>query len=488
MNLPKTIRNFLINKKNVSWLIALSITIAVCQYVVYTLINHESGKQMLGVWSLVIAATSIGQISNFGFGNSLVRYLPELFLEKDQAGVQRMIGTVNISCFLLVLPVLVLLYFPAVYYGKLLLTPDQFAVFQPLIIFSLAALFLNSLFLVYSFTFDALQKHYLRCKIQMTGWLLFLIISYFLLPRLGLKGVATAMVMQQIFQFVAIMHLTSRMNILNKPYPLVPDKTSLKKIYSFGIHSQSINILVIFFDPLIKFFITSNLGLSATGTYEIANKISIQFRNLLVSANQVIIPKMVIFQGDARSAYFKKAASVNLFLSVSEGVLLCVIAPVAAYIFSSGMDRVVVECILLLNIGWTFNAVTSVHYYSAIGMDKINRLVISHLIQVLVVLGLYLFLQNKSSNILLFFAVPPVALFAESIYNSFFLKKNLKGTFSWLRSRLLIYFLIGSIAVMWSFEFSTNLFIMLLFAFVIFYIYYAVSQIKRIRFSDLFKI
>ena len=487
MRVFRTIQKILINKINVASLIALSFTIALCQFCVYALINYKLGKEMLGVWSLVIAASSIGQISNFGFGNSLVRFLPEMLLRKENSGVQKMIGTINSASFLLVLPVLVILYFPAAYYGRVLLNAEQYAVFHPLMILSLATLFINSLFLVYSYTFDSLEKHYVRSSVQIFGWILFLILSFLLLPHFGLTGVAIAMLIQNVVQLFIIIFLIAKTGIMKRIFPLVFDRQSFRKIYSFGIHSQAISILAIFFDPMIKFFITANLGLTAAGTYEIANKITIQLRNLLVSANQVIIPKIVIHRNkNSESIFFKKISSTNSFLAVTAGILVILIAPIATYFFSTEFDWTLLQCILLLNLGWTFNTITSVHYYSAIGLDKISKLVISHLIQALVILMLYLFLQSYSQNILLYFIVPSIALFAESIYNSYFMKNSVIGSFKWLKSGNLFYFIIGTLVLILLLQYSKNTLLILFPAFILIYIYMAFARLKNTQFDQLF--
>lgn len=487
MNVFQTIQKFLINKVNIASLIALSLTIALCQFCVYALINYKLGKEMLGVWSLVIAATSIGQISNFGFGNSLVRFLPEMFLKKENSGVQKMIGTINSASFLLVLPVLVILYFPAAYYGRVLLNAGQYAIFQPLMILSLITLFINNLFLVYSYTFDSLEKHYVRVSVQIFGWILFLILSFLLLPYFGLTGVAIAMLVQNVIQLFIILFLIAKTGILKRIFPLGFDRKSFRKIYSFGIHSQAISILSIFFDPIIKFFITANLGLTATGTYEIANKIAIQLRNLLVSANQVIIPRIIIHRNkNTESLFFRKISSTNSFLAVTAGMVVILIAPIATYFFSTKFDWTLVQCILLLNLGWTFNSITSVHYYSAIGLDKISKLVISHLIQALVILVLYLFLQSYSQNILLYFIVPSIALFAESIYNSYFMKKSIIGSFKWLKSANLFYFVMSSLVLISLFQYSNYILLILFPAFILIYIYMIFTRLKNTQFDQLF--
>lgn len=442
-----TILHSLVSKinKNIAWLIGLNVVIALSQFIVYALINNNLGKEILGVWSLVVAVTSIGQISSFGFSNSLVRYLPEMLLKNQKDDIEKILGTINFSNFFLTLPILVLLYFPSIQYSGYLLNPEQLLIFKSVIPLSIAGLFINNLFAVYSFLLDAMQKYYLRSIVQITGWIFFLLISVVLIPLYGLRGVAIAFVVQNILQFVIIISLVSNQGVLQKTYPVYFDKKFFRHIFSFGLKSQYISILVIFFDPLVKFFITKNLGLSATANYELSNKIVVQARNLLVSTNQVIIPKIVLHNtAGTAGSYFTEVSHKNIFFSVSIGLLVLLFSPLVVYLFSNSYDSNLMQCIIIINLGWVCNMITSVHYYCCIGLDKIGQLVVYHFILSVTVIGLYLLFEHylpwKSLN----FAVPTVALFFGSIYNSYALSKKINTAFVWLRSGIFLYFIFVS--------------------------------------------
>ncbi len=431
--------------KNIVWLIALNITIALCQFIIYSLINKNLGKELLGVWSLVVAATSIGQVSNFGFSNSLVRYLPEMLLKNEKEKIGKMLGTINCSNFFLTLPILALLYFPAIGYATRLLNPQQLLIFRSVIPLSMAGLFINNLFSVYSYLLDAMQKYYLRSGIQIAGWLFFLIGAIVLMPVFGLKGVAIAFLIQNMLQFVIIIAVVSNKNLLQKSYPLYFDRKMFSRIFSFGLKSQYISVLVIFFDPLVKFFITKNLGLSSTANYELSNKIVMQARNLLVSTNQVIIPKMVIHKNTGtENSYFSAIAAKNLFYSVAVGMLVLLFAPLAIFLFTNHYDSILMQCVIIINIGWVCNMITSVHYYSCIGLDKMGHLVMYHLLLSVTVVILYVFLLRYLHWPSLYFAVPSAALFLGSIYNSYALAKRIDTAFLWLRSGIFLYFIFAS--------------------------------------------
>lgn len=442
-------RTVLKTNKNIIWLIGLSVVIATCQFIVYALINKNLGKELLGVWSLVVAASSIGQISNFGFSNSLVRYLPEMLLKNKKEHISKILGTINFSNFFLTLPILLLLYFPAIHYASSLLKNQQLLIFKSIIPLSMAALFVNNLFSVYSYLLDAMQKYYLRSIIQISGWLFFLILSILLMPRYGLMGISIAFFTQNVVQFIAIITVVSKNGILQKIYPINFDKKFFRQISSFGLKSQFISFLVIFFDPLVKFFITQNIGLASTANYEISNKIVLQARNLLVSTNQVIIPKIILHKNaGTENRYFRFISTKNILFSVSTGILVLLAAPLVIFFFSSKYDNTLMQCIILLNIGWVCNMITSVHYYCCIGLDKMGQLVIYHLILSLIVIIIYIFLNRYLHWKSLYFAVPSIALFLGSIYNSYSLSKKIKSSFLWLRSIFFLYFIFVSLILL----------------------------------------
>jgi len=439
-------RAFSTINKNTWGIILLNLVIALTQFIILTLINQKLGKEILGVWSLVVAATSIGQISSFGLSNGLVRYLPEFFIKKEFKKAETMVSTVTVSNFLFSLPLIILLYFPIMMYANHLLKGIPLNIFSSVIIWSMVGLFVNTLFSVYSFLFDALQKYYIRCIIQIAGWLLFLALSIALMPTLKLKGVAIAYVSQAVFQFITARIVIERMKIFNNRGKLFKfDRHTFKLIFSFGTKYQSISVLVIFFDPLVKFFITKGIGLTGTANYELANKIVMQGRNLLVSANQVIIPKVVSHRTNhTLNEYFGKIAKRNLFLSVLMGLTILVLSPIAIILFSGHFDRILLLSIVIVNVGWVCNTITSVHYYTCIGIDKLNKLVALHLLYSLIAIACFFILLKIGISPLSAIAIPSLSLLIGSVYNSMVLSE-IKSSFTWLQSNAFIYFILVSL-------------------------------------------
>lgn len=431
--------------KNVFWLIGLNVITALNQFVVYALINKNLGKEVLGVWSLVIAATAIGQISSFGFSNGLIIYLPEMLVKNNKTGISKLIGTVNLSNMLFSLPALFILFFPALMYAKSLLNIQQVNIFKEVFIWYIGALFINNLFTVYACLFDGLQQYYNRCIIQICGSILFLIQCVILIPKLGLIGVAVAYFTQNIVQLMASVIIAKKTNILEYSMPFCFDQASFKLISVFGAKSQAIGILTLFFDPVVKYFITKKMGLVGVANYELANKISIQARNIFVSANQVIVPRVVIEKSKANlNNYFEMQGKKNNSIAILLGLLVLLGAPIAILIIYGHFDAQLMDYIVVVNFGWVCNMFIILHYNTSIGLNKLNDLIILHLINPFLIIVSCILISKYSLLNLLFFITPALALFITGIYISFRISKVVTTSFAWLKSFSFLYFLLVS--------------------------------------------
>jgi hypothetical protein len=144
------------------------------------------------------------------------------------------------------------------------------------------------------------------------------------------------------------------------------------------------------------------------------------------------------------------------------------------------------QCIILINIGWVCNMITSVHYYCSIGLDKIGKLVLYHLLLSLVVLILYFILNHFLHVTMLYYIVPSVALFIGSIYNSYILLHKIENVFSWLRSGYFLYFIAVSFFLL-CFYFL-NIVALNYLIMPVFFLLYICGLLKRYKISKLFNI
>jgi O-antigen/teichoic acid export membrane protein len=309
----------------------------------------------------------------------------------------------------------------------------------------MCGLFINNVFTAYASLLDGLQKYYQRSIIQISGWIIFVTLSVFLVPVWGLKGVAFSFFIQSIWQLIGAMITVSGTGLFRSGVVLCFDKKSFQLVTAFGIKSQTISILVIFFDPLVKFFITKYVGLYATANYELANKIVMQVRNILVNANQVIIPKMVIYRkAGTENSYFNSILARNILMSVFAGLFVIILSPLAILFFSGKFDSSLMAAVIIINFGWMCNTITSLHYYTCTSFDRQGRIIVYHTILAVVVAICYALLSYFTTSELLYYSVPSFALFIGSVYISHTLSDVIQKSFLWLRSPSFLYFITAS--------------------------------------------
>lgn len=440
-------RIFIKRNENIIWLLLLNIFIAFCQFLTYMIIDRLLGKEFIGIWALVIATTAFVQIASFGFSTGLVRYIPELLIQQDYSRLNKMIGTVNFLMITLSLPVLIILFFPAKIYAHHLLNEQQFKAFETTLIWVASAMVINNLFSVYSSVFDGFQKFGKRSIIQISGWIVFVVTTYFIIPTFGLQGVGIALLFQNVWQYVLALIFIHREKFLNNPLSVSFDSASFKLISSFGFKYQSIGVLSVFLDPIIKYFITRNIGLSGTANFELANKITIQLRNLLVSTNQILVPKLVTENSKGNlNLFFSATVQKNTTHSIFLGLITLFFSPVAIWLFFNKIDSTLITIIAVMNVGWVFNMITSPHYYSSIALDKVGSLVSLHVTSALFTIFSYLIIDRTTAHQYYYILIPTISLILGSVYNSFVLFK-LKNSFFWLRSSQFLLFLLISFFV-----------------------------------------
>ena len=432
-------------EKNIFWIIILNISSGASQFIVYSLINKELGKVSLGVWSLLIIANSLGQISNFNFSTSLTRLVPKLILDKNKSEISDLIKTANLANIIFTIPVLIVLYFFSLSYASALLETSQLLLYKTTLIWIIASSFLSTIFSVYSAVFDGFQKFYIRSIIQILGWAVFLILSIVLIPAYNLKGVGLAFFFQNLFVLFLAIVITIRSKFVEFDFTISFNKKWFKEITSFGFKFQATSILSLITEPIIKYFITKKLGLSVTANYEFANKLITQIRAFLVNANQVIVPNIVLHESKGTLAdYFFQIQKRNTDLAVYIGLLTLFVSPIAILVFNNSFDAKLMQLVIVLNAGWVCNMITSIHYYTCIGLNKVGKLFFVHAFYALSILLLFIIFNQLPYINIFFIFIPAMSLFIASVYNSSVLK-NLKGSYYWITSTKFIMFLILSI-------------------------------------------
>jgi len=214
--------------------------------------------------------------------------------------------------------------------------------------------------------------------------------------------------------------------------PLIPfkwNKRIFKEIVGYGLSVQAITITTMLYDPITKALISKFGGLSMVGFYEMASKMVLQFRSLIVSANQVLVPTIAdLNESDPeriRSVYLT-SYRLLFFLAVSLYALIIIGTPIISEIWIGHYERQFVILGILLAIGWLLNTINVPSYFANMGKGDLKWNVAGHVVIGILNVGLGIALGQLFGGIGVAVAyVIALAIGSAVIYVSYHLIQNI---------------------------------------------------------------
>src|SRR5206468_708951 len=154
------------------------------------------GVEQLGVWSVVLATTSVCQIANLGLSASVVKFVAKYAARGQDETVADVIQTSAISLGVLIGLILSIV---SPFISLLLTMVVPIANLKEalsILPYALSSLWMMVLSSVFQSGLDGYQRIDLRSMLLMAGALFHLILCFMLVPAYGLMGVAYAQVAQ----------------------------------------------------------------------------------------------------------------------------------------------------------------------------------------------------------------------------------------------------------------------------------------------------
>lgn len=351
-------------------------------FVLYRFLVIEVGVQQVGVWSLVYAVASVSGIAQLGIGGSVVRYVAKYLANSSRSDASNCIQTAVISSFVLMTIGASLLY-PLLY--RLLgvvVESHQIAVAQTLLLPALVAVILNAVSGVSQSALDGSQRIDIRGYIIMAGGLIYLACVYQLVPAYGVIGLVYAQIIQGLFLLI-VTWIFLRLVLPN--LPLIPHCWSRGKfgeMLGYGVNFQLISLTQVFNDPATKLLLGHFGGLSVIGYYEMANRMVMQLRALLVAGNQVLVPVVSVVSeggGSGLSKLYLKSLGITLFVSTPFFFIIISISPFISRIWVGSYESVFVLSVVIISLSRWINTLSSPAYFSYLGTGYLRAIVVGHI-------------------------------------------------------------------------------------------------------------
>jgi O-antigen/teichoic acid export membrane protein len=384
----------------------------VLTFVLYRVVIAALGIGQLGVWSVLLATASVSRLSDLGLTAGITRFIARDLAAGDPERAAAVVETGLVALGLAVGVILLAIYAIAPHMLGLAFAGQYLATALDILPYSLVAAWLSVLGMAAVSGLDGCQRFKVKAVILTVSQGLMVPLAMLLLPRMGLRGLAYAQVLQGTFLIVGAWVILRREL---SAVPLVPRRCSwpiLREMLSYGVKVQASSLTLLLFDPLTKFLMARFGGPQAVGYFEVANQVIAKVRSVILSANQVIVPQTAaIGEQDADSIKSLYAWSLRLttFVSLPTYALLLASANlISALVFKSDSPEFAFFFSVSI-LGWAANTFAIPAYFVNLGTGAVGQNLAQHVLMGVANLALGLALGA------LFFASGVVVAYAVSL-------------------------------------------------------------------------
>lgn len=360
-------------------------------FILYRFLLNTIGVEQLGVWSLVLAVASATQIANFGLSGSVVKFVAKYIARGDFKLVSDVIQTATLSVGAFV-AMFFLIFYPVIRWLIGFVVPfESLHLAQSLLPYAIVAFWIMVVTSVFQAGLDGFQRIDIRTFLIMGGAIVNLVLCFILVPIYGLHGIAYSLVIQNLSVFVGSWVMLKR---LLPEIPIFPGKWNkpiFKEIVGYGVNFQVISVTTMLYDPITKALLTKFGGLALTGYFEMASKMVQQFRALIVSANQVLVPAIADMKeknpDKIRNVYLS-SYQLLYYLATPLFSIIIISIPFISVIWIGHFETAFVLFSIILSIGWYLNTLNAPAYFAYLGIGYLRWNVIAHVVIALLNVGL----------------------------------------------------------------------------------------------------
>lgn len=360
-------------------------------FIFYKFLLNTIGVEQLGIWSLVLAMTSINSVANFGISGSVVKFVAKYIARKEKEKVSEVIQTATLSIGILT-GIILFLGYPLIKLILSLVIPEgAFSLAATILPYSIFALWLLMISSIFQSGLDGYQRIYIRNLLLMVGIVFYLLLCFILVPIYGLMGLAYAQVIQNSIILLGGWFLLKRYLPFLPTFPYHWNKSLFKEMIGYGINFQIISVIAMFYDPVTKALLSKFGGLPMVGYYEMVNKMVQQLRAIIISANYVLVPAFANLQEklpDKIKDVYLTSYQLVFYLALPMYSLIIAYAPIISEIWIGKYERIFILFTTLLASGWFLNTLNVPAYFANLGIGELRWNVIGHFAIVLVNAGL----------------------------------------------------------------------------------------------------
>ena len=345
--------------------VAETATIGISTFLLYYYAVAHLGVKAIGAWSLAAATASVSRIADVGVGNALMRFVPAALARdrKDEAIAQ--IETAFATIGALYLVVLLLGEPLMVFTLKATVEAAELPLLLAILPFVLLSFWLSNVGLVFLCALAGVHRYDQRSIASMVGAVVWLVAAVALIPHFGIMGLVGSQVIQS-GVVLLLAWILLRQHLAVGLLPLRFSYAQLRTMLAFGAKLQIASISGLLFEPTTRVILSSWGGLTDVGYYEMASRMVMQVRSLLVSAVQASTPALADLherdQSTAFQAYSKTLQTTWLLTFPMMAAFAAFIPAIGEFWLGYRSDQFVAFA-LIMAFAWTINLLAAPGFF-----------------------------------------------------------------------------------------------------------------------------
>jgi O-antigen/teichoic acid export membrane protein len=363
-------------RRNAAWAVAEVTVSSIVLFFLFRIIVGQLGVKALGIWSLVLATTSLGRLADLGTATGLGRFVAIAGAREQKDKTVRYLETAIITNFVLYLSIALIFWAPAYFALSLTTSGEALSIARALLPYSLVSFTLIGVAGAVTGAIVGQQRSDQKSMITIVGLFLQLIASVFFIPLAGLRGLAWAQIAQYgvVIALGWFLFLKNYKGTWSFRFPHQWHKDTFKELVGFGIKLQAATIASFLYDPVVKYLMSSIGGLEALGFYEMAQRLVQQARQIVVMPNQVLMPgfaHLLERQPETVARLYHKAMTLTLLGGMALLGSVALASPLISYIWIGHVAEFFVTFTLILSASWFVNLVGAPAYLLGVATGRI---------------------------------------------------------------------------------------------------------------------
>jgi O-antigen/teichoic acid export membrane protein len=150
----------------------------------------------------------------------------------------------------------------------------------------------------------------------------------------------------------------------------------------YGVNFQINSFVMLLFEPMTKILLGRYGELAAAGYFEMAQRLVMKVRALIVESNRVIVPVFAGMEqgGDgAKRLYISNFRYLFFFITPIFAGLLALI-PAISELWIGSYERQFIIMTIYATVAWYINSVTAPAYFAYLGQGKLRWITMAHIV------------------------------------------------------------------------------------------------------------